>query len=153
MKVVDYFAGLGGFTLGAERAGAHVVHAINHWPVAVEYHRRNHPRVRHACEDLTRFNPGRLEDFDILVAGFACQGFGHAKGSENRRRTKVKRAPGELAAKWDDDLRDRAQTVGEFAGADCFALFTGRGIDGCDVWARCKVEEIVEPQTVAEMIG
>lgn len=58
-----------------------------------------------------------------------------------------------VAAKWDDDLRDRAQTVGEFAGADCFALFTGRGIDGCDVWARCKVEEIVEPQTVAEMIG
>lgn len=53
----------------------------------------------------------------------------------------------------DDLLRDRAQTVGEFEGAECFALFTGQGVDGCDVWARCKVEEIVEPRTVAEMIG
>lgn len=53
----------------------------------------------------------------------------------------------------DDLLRDRAQTVGDFVGAECVALFTGQGIDGCDVWARCKVEEIAEPQTVAEMIG
>ena len=53
----------------------------------------------------------------------------------------------------DDSLRDRAQTVGEFVGAECFALFVGQGVDGCDVWARCKVEEIAEPQTVAEMIA
>lgn len=53
----------------------------------------------------------------------------------------------------DDDLRDRAQTVGEFVGGECFALLTGQGIDGCDVWARVRVEEIAEPQTVAEMIG
>jgi hypothetical protein len=53
----------------------------------------------------------------------------------------------------DDLLRARAQTVGEFVGAECFALFTGQDIDGCDVWARCKVEEIAEPQTVAEVIG
>lgn len=53
----------------------------------------------------------------------------------------------------DDLLRDRAQTVGEFAGAECFALFTGQGTDGCDVWARCTVDEVQEPQTVAEMIA
>lgn len=38
LRVVDYFAGLGGFTLGAQRAGARVVRAINHWPVAVRLH-------------------------------------------------------------------------------------------------------------------
>lgn len=127
MKVVDYFAGLGGFTLGATQAGARVVHAINHWPVAVEYHRRNHPDVRHDCEDLTRFNPGRLEDFDILVAGFACQGHSVAKGSENRRRTKVARAPGELAAKWDDD---RATA---WAVVDCLEVRRPRAFVGENV--------------------
>lgn len=103
LRVVDYFAGLGGFTLGARRAGAVVVQAINHWPLAVEFHRRNHPEVRHDCEDLARYNPRRLADFDALVGGFACQGHSAAAGSENRKRTKVQRAPGELAAKWDDD--------------------------------------------------
>jgi site-specific DNA-cytosine methylase len=38
LRVVDYFAGLGGFTLGATRAGARVVRAIDHWPVAVRLH-------------------------------------------------------------------------------------------------------------------
>ena len=42
----------------------------------------------------------------------------------------------------DDAFRARAQTVGDFAGRDCVALFSGEGIDGCDVWARCDVEEI-----------
>lgn len=31
---VDLFAGLGGFTEGAERAGAKVVFAANHWLAA-----------------------------------------------------------------------------------------------------------------------
>lgn len=44
----------------------------------------------------------------------------------------------------DDDLRDRAQTVGEFVGAECVALFPGQGTDGCDVWARCSVEAVEE---------
>ena len=60
MRVVDYFAGAGGFTLGAQLAGCEVVQAINHNPVAVDCHARNHPDVRHACEDLTRFDPRRL---------------------------------------------------------------------------------------------
>ena len=43
----------------------------------------------------------------------------------------------------DDELRARAQTVSDFVGAECVALFPRQGIDGCDVWARCRVEEIV----------
>ena len=39
----------------------------------------------------------------------------------------------------DDSLRARAQTVGDFDGAECFVLCPGGGIDGCDVWARCTV--------------
>lgn len=68
-------------------------------------------------------------------------------------RTTLHRAADLLVDALDDLLRARAQTVGEFVGAECFALFTGQGTNGCDVWARVRVEEIAEPQTAAEMIG
>ena len=42
----------------------------------------------------------------------------------------------------DDAFRARAQTVGDFAGHDAMVLFSGEGIDGCDVWARCDVDEV-----------
>lgn len=102
-RVVDYFCGLGGFTDGATMAGARVVCAINHNRRAVETHAANHPGVEHHCEDLTRFDPRKLPGFEILVAGCACQGHSLASGSENRKRTKVQRAPGELAGQWDAD--------------------------------------------------
>ena len=42
----------------------------------------------------------------------------------------------------DDLLRDRAQTAGDFDGGEAWVLFPSQGIDGCDVWARAKVEVI-----------
>jgi hypothetical protein len=38
MRCIDLFAGAGGFTEGARLAGARVVWAANHWPLAVQYH-------------------------------------------------------------------------------------------------------------------
>lgn len=93
MKVVDYFAGLGGFTLGASRAGCQVVEAINHWPLAVDFHGRNHPGTTHRCEDLTRYNPARLAGFDGLCASPACQGHSPSRGVA---------AGSEGDARWDD---------------------------------------------------
>lgn len=80
MRVVDYFAGAGGFTEASRSAGATVVCAINHWPRAVETHRANHPEVDVRCEDLTRFDPRALPSFDVLVASPACQGHSRARG-------------------------------------------------------------------------
>jgi hypothetical protein len=45
----------------------------------------------------------------------------------------------DLLDAFDDAVRARAQTVGEFDGAECFVLCPGEGIDGCDVWARASV--------------
>lgn len=42
MIAVDLFAGGGGASLGLEMAGATVEHAVNHWPVAINVHSRNH---------------------------------------------------------------------------------------------------------------
>ena len=44
----------------------------------------------------------------------------------------------------DDELRERSRALTEFAGSECYALFIGEGIDGCDVWARVAVESVAD---------
>ncbi len=84
MRAVDLFAGWGGFTEGATAAGAQVVYAANHWPLAVEAHRANHPEAEHVCQDLRQADWGTLPDYDLLLASPACQG--HSQASQPRRR-------------------------------------------------------------------
>lgn len=84
MRAVDLFAGWGGFTLGAEMAGVEVVWAANHWPLAVEAHRVNHPHVRHVCQDLRQADWTALPAYDLLLASPACQG--HSSASQPMRR-------------------------------------------------------------------
>lgn len=107
LRAVDFFAGCGGFTEGAKRAGVHVVTAINHSPVAVQWHEVNHPPPHTITlrEDLMRFNPRRLGKFDLLVASPACQGHSLGRG--------VKRGS-ESDAKW-DETRATAWCVSETA--------------------------------------
>lgn len=83
MKTADLFAGFGGFTDGAKAAGADVVYAANHWPVAVRVHRENHPHVQHECQDIMQANWSKLPRFELLLAGPACQG--HSMASQPRR--------------------------------------------------------------------
>lgn len=84
MKAIDLFAGWGGFTLGAEQAGAAVVWAGNHWPLAVRAHAANHPRARHVCQDLRQADWTSLPAFDLLLASPACQG--HSQAAQPARR-------------------------------------------------------------------
>lgn len=83
MIAIDLFAGLGGFTAGAEAAGARVVWAANHWRTAVDAHLANHPHVQHECQDLMQFDWRNLPVFDLLLASPACQG--HSNASQPRR--------------------------------------------------------------------
>lgn len=85
-RVADLFAGWGGFSLGAQRAGCEVVYAANHWTLAVETHARNHPLTRHECQDLRQADFTRLPAYDLLIASPACQG--HSPASQPRRRAK-----------------------------------------------------------------
>jgi DNA (cytosine-5)-methyltransferase 1 len=84
MKAIDLFAGWGGFTLGAHKAGVDVVWAANHWPLAVRSHALNHPETAHSCQDLRQANWTELPDYDLLLASPACQG--HSSASQPRRR-------------------------------------------------------------------
>lgn len=84
MKAVDLFAGYGGFTLGAERAGLEVVWASNHWELAVRAHRLNHPATEHVCQDLCHADWTRLPRYDILLASPECRP--HSSASQPKRR-------------------------------------------------------------------
>ena len=86
MRAIDLFAGAGGFTAGAEMAGARVVWAANHWRAAVECHAANHPHVHHVCQDLRQADFTKLPRFDLLLASPACQG--HSYASQSKRRPK-----------------------------------------------------------------
>lgn len=82
MRAVDLFAGAGGFSTGATMAGAQVVWAANHWPVAVKWHSANHPGTDHACQDLQQADFRDAPAHDILLASPACQGHSRARGAE-----------------------------------------------------------------------
>lgn len=82
MKAVDLFAGAGGFSTGARMAGATVVWAANHWPLAVQWHAANHPDTEHACQDLQQADFTAVPQHDILLASPACQGHSPARGKE-----------------------------------------------------------------------
>lgn len=73
-EAVDLFAGLGGFTLGAEDAGVRVRMALNHWQDAVELHERNHPGVVHVTQDAMQYDFTLTPDHSLLLAAPACQG-------------------------------------------------------------------------------
>jgi DNA (cytosine-5)-methyltransferase 1 len=81
-KVIDLFAGAGGFSTGAKMSGCDVVWAANHWPTAVKWHAANHPETEHACQDLQQADWRDVPAHDIMAASPACQGHSRARGKE-----------------------------------------------------------------------
>lgn len=86
----DLFCGAGGTSSGlfhaCESMGITVdLVAINHWTVAIETHRANHPEARHICANLENIDPrqavpsGRL---DLLVASPECTHHSVARGGK-----------------------------------------------------------------------
>lgn len=106
-RAVDLFAGWGGFTEGAERAGVDVVWAANHWPLAVEAHAANHPRAAHVCQDLRQADWRALPSYDLLLAAPACQG--HSQAAQPARKA------GAQVRAQHDSLRGTAWCVVECA--------------------------------------
>ena len=88
--VADLFCGAGGTSTGATKAveetGRRIdLVAVNHWQVAVETHKLNHPEARHYVQDLDGADPellvpeGRL---DLLMASPECRHFSRARGGK-----------------------------------------------------------------------
>lgn len=72
LRVVSAFAGVGGFDLAFERAGATIVAQIEKDPACQEVLRRHWPDIP-LFGDITLVKGEDLPEFDVLVGGFPCQ--------------------------------------------------------------------------------
>lgn len=89
-RVADLFCGAGGSSTGAEKAiraigGAMDLVAVNHWPLAIETHQKNHPSARHYIEDLNVADPERIVPegyLDLLMASPQCTFYSRARGGK-----------------------------------------------------------------------
>lgn len=80
---IDLFAGLGGWSTGAQMAGVSVLWAANHWPDAVRWHSANHPDTIHLCQDLQQADWTAVPDCDLMLASPCCQGHSRARGKSD----------------------------------------------------------------------
>ena len=88
--IADLFCGAGGSSTGAAKAIADIggqmeLAAVNHWPVAVETHQRNHPSARHYVQDLDRADPEAIVPegkLDLLMASPECRFYSRARGGK-----------------------------------------------------------------------
>src|SRR5271168_873919 len=90
MLVADLFCGAGGTSKGARKAldllGLKMdLVAVNHWPIAVDTHKRHNPGARHYCQDVATLRPrvavpeGYL---DLLMASPTCTHHSRARGGQ-----------------------------------------------------------------------
>ncbi len=94
-KVIDLFAGAGGLSLGAARAGFTVALAVERDEHALAAHKKNFPKVKHSDGDIRKLTGEKMlqdaglqiGELDGLVGGPPCQGFsiiGHRRAADSR---------------------------------------------------------------------
>jgi len=88
--LIDLFAGAGGTSTGAVEALTHHGYevdmtAVNHWDVAINTHKLNHPWARHLCQSIDTINPRDLyktNQVDGLWASPECMHHSKARGGK-----------------------------------------------------------------------
>jgi DNA (cytosine-5)-methyltransferase 1 len=91
--VADLLCGAGGSTTGCVQAllalgytlEQIIVTCVNHWPVAIETHTKNHPQARHHCQDIASVRPHIIVPegyLDILMASPTCTHHSVARGGK-----------------------------------------------------------------------
>jgi len=86
LTAADFFAGIGGFRIGFEKAGYRIVYANDNDKYCCETYKTNFGEID--PRDIRSIDPESLPDFDVLLAGFPCQPFsmvGKRNGLEDDR--------------------------------------------------------------------
>lgn len=105
--IIDSFAGGGGASLGiAWATGKSPDIALNHDPIALAMHAKNHPDTQHVCEDAYRADLRKLvkrRRVAWLWASPDCTDFSRAKGSKPVR--KHVRSLAWMVVKWAEQVK------------------------------------------------
>lgn len=88
--VADLLCGAGGSSTGCERALRELglqmeLVCVNHWGVAIETHRKNHPEARHYVQDIASVRPHIVVPegyLDLLMASPTCTHHSVARGGK-----------------------------------------------------------------------
>lgn len=88
--VADLLCGAGGSSTGAARALAELgldmeLVCVNHWGVAIETHKKNHPEARHYVQDIATVRPHLIVPegyLDLLMASPTCTHHSVARGGK-----------------------------------------------------------------------
>lgn len=111
--VIDMFAGAGGASVALEESIRRPVdYAINHNPVALAIHERNHPDTKHLCENVWAVNPTELvagRRVAYLWASPDCTFHSRARGGKPLPRAKAarRRALASVVVRWAREVRPR----------------------------------------------
>ena len=91
LKVIELFAGVGGFRLGLEKTGNYEVVWSNQWEPSTKvqhasmvYETRFGPQ-NHSNNDISEVPTANIPDADILVGGFPCQDYSVATTLQNSK--------------------------------------------------------------------
>lgn len=91
LKVIELFAGVGGFRLGLENTGHYEVVWSNQWEPstkrqhASEVYGARFERENHSNEDIAEVKTSQIPDADVLVGGFPCQDYSVATTLKNSK--------------------------------------------------------------------
>src|SRR6266853_2867086 len=88
IRTLDLFAGVGGSSAGARKAGARIVAAVDAWPLATETYRENFPDARVLPRMLNKvplqaFHES-IGNIDLILASPECTNHTLAKGNGKR---------------------------------------------------------------------
>jgi DNA (cytosine-5)-methyltransferase 1 len=83
LSIIDLYCGVGGFSLGAARAGFKIAGAIDNDPITIETHKQNFPKTNHLQLNLSKVTGKTLvkklgvkkTDITGIIGGPPCQGF------------------------------------------------------------------------------
>jgi DNA (cytosine-5)-methyltransferase 1 len=124
MKVLDLFSGIGGFSLGLERAGMQTVAFCEIDPYCRRVLAKHWPEVP-IYDDVRKLSIGRLAadgiDADVICGGFPCQDIsvaGKGKGIE-----------GERSGLWSEFARLIGELRPRYAIVENVSNLLGRGLD------------------------
>lgn len=79
LKALDLFAGVGGLSLGFEKAGFEIVGALEYEESIAESMKKNHKNTLVFVDDIRNLKPEKIKEkignVDIIMGGPPCQGF------------------------------------------------------------------------------